>query len=1639
MRRIGRLASGFALFLALTGAAAHAQQPQTQMFAPPTLHGVLLDWCAHFGKDCGKPAADLFCREQHFDEATTFSIDQNAGQRGIPTLVFGDGSLCQGAQCSGFRQITCARTVAAQPQAPPAIVAPPPTIAAPPARQLTPAIVPQSQPRLPPVPPAVVQPLRPLSPPPPLPPQSQPPVIAQPPALSPTLPSEPPPAVAEPAPQVPLPHLRPAPPEIASPQPAVPPVAAREPVRPHIAALDPTAVAKLPMGEIHLVAPEVVPAYDVEIPNPIAGEIPTWDDETVFKWKPSNPNMADTYEIQFYNAFNTAQPVATAHVPGNQTYKRTSIQFLQDLLASAGVKPGANDDFWSLLWDAMGTKQGNILWEVAGYRNFSNSGVAQGTGGDDAAGGGSTEVQVAVSERWPLRAPDRANGYGACGANAASGIQTGSLYLFNKDANDAKRPQGVDYVYDLMQVKGAFSLANSPYASHPKEIMAPPQPGALINITVASYQFDNLFIDWGDGDVEPLTVDAVDQSQWDRKAPIALDNVPASHRYLNAGSYYVRIFQVSEQDLQKVDVSTLGIANKVAAAVAAQKAQGTEQTIDVGGYYGALLTQQGVGASIGGGAAGGPTSQQVGIGIGGGGNGGSVANAGFDPNKAALLQGGFPADVAARAYVVYCAHVTPTEPMDDVAFGDLNLYSADIVFDDSHAIDKANPIEGRVAACDDSAKARLNLKYIGKGTVTVTWKVDGVVVGGVTEHEIGPSPSRNAIELKAQAPPKQGTWLSDWQSLVVSEAMIGAGHKVTAEIKVKDKAPVKRLLLRPSKQGDPNAPPFISALVKVIQTLGPDGTLPVKALTAGPRTYTVVENAPGVPCHLRYMVMGGAFDVFVPDATKISSSGNTYSGSANLLVPFANQGQELTVPITFDGWQVENDSDVVAGALNVTDIADGTVNLPGLTVTLKALNGTAGTSDGKVDATIDVVGEGGGLRSSTGGAQPPKWTGETATLAPNGDWYRPEASTGMTKSVIGWSGFLIDADTVALDFSAKQGNGPGNVCGAAGADWIGARLDVAKVEPNLFHLDSVRLPVDDWIVGEGSGGAGLCGDLDASEPVPKRDLGEGSVAIHHITATVRGGFLKNAQYDMEVGVPILGVTIAGTGTLMQASGQEPKWDLSGLTGPAADLKLGTVRLQASNYQFGTDVTGWRVTADTKLTLTAEGKSFATVTANGVRYGLDGRIHFDDAAGATRTIGLSGNAALGQNPVILKSATLTGAGNGTTRLGIQVATSLHLSDALPSPDVTVGYAVVKSGDTVSATGPTSAGFEVKVAFPAADPGMTATIHPQYVGNANAGGAQSGIKFYAGPGNAAVDFFASNSPVQSAFVLGYSGSKDYWMTLSDYSLGPTGTPLIAPIINLFDVSGGLGYHVSTDKFVGLDDVRNIPPSTGTGLTFLAGITAGTPDHTTFTLDGQLKMTETDKVRFDFTSWLLKQKSGSTGDFTGFIQYGGGSFDGQIWGGLSILDGAVKVSADQGAVDMHFGSGGPWHIYLGNRNGPKIQASLLNLGGTDGYVMLDASGVFVGSGANINLGGSVGPFSATVKGWLAAELGVQPLVPRVSGSAKGGLSVKGCAFGLCVGPDASVTVKMAALPVDVSAEACFSVDLLLDTVGACGHVSL
>lgn len=84
--------------------------PNSTRFTYPSIRNVRVDWCRHWRSSCGRPAANLFCREMGFDRANRFSRDRGTGRRGIPTLVFGDGRICKGRRCQGFRRIVCVRS-----------------------------------------------------------------------------------------------------------------------------------------------------------------------------------------------------------------------------------------------------------------------------------------------------------------------------------------------------------------------------------------------------------------------------------------------------------------------------------------------------------------------------------------------------------------------------------------------------------------------------------------------------------------------------------------------------------------------------------------------------------------------------------------------------------------------------------------------------------------------------------------------------------------------------------------------------------------------------------------------------------------------------------------------------------------------------------------------------------------------------------------------------------------------------------------------------------------------------------------------------------------------------------------------------------------------------------------------------------------------------------------------------------------------------------------------------------------------------------------------------------------------------------------------------------------------------------------
>ncbi len=82
--------------------------PVTRTFFAPKIGGVRLDWCRRWAAECGRPAADAFCRRRGYRRAVSFSFARDIG-RWTNTRIISTGQICHGNFCDGFRRITCIR------------------------------------------------------------------------------------------------------------------------------------------------------------------------------------------------------------------------------------------------------------------------------------------------------------------------------------------------------------------------------------------------------------------------------------------------------------------------------------------------------------------------------------------------------------------------------------------------------------------------------------------------------------------------------------------------------------------------------------------------------------------------------------------------------------------------------------------------------------------------------------------------------------------------------------------------------------------------------------------------------------------------------------------------------------------------------------------------------------------------------------------------------------------------------------------------------------------------------------------------------------------------------------------------------------------------------------------------------------------------------------------------------------------------------------------------------------------------------------------------------------------------------------------------------------------------------------------
>lgn len=77
----------------------------SRVFKNPVWESKRLDVCLQWATNCGKPAADAFCKAKGFSEALHADPDFQPGNSS--TKVISSGRVCEGPRCRGFQQIVC--------------------------------------------------------------------------------------------------------------------------------------------------------------------------------------------------------------------------------------------------------------------------------------------------------------------------------------------------------------------------------------------------------------------------------------------------------------------------------------------------------------------------------------------------------------------------------------------------------------------------------------------------------------------------------------------------------------------------------------------------------------------------------------------------------------------------------------------------------------------------------------------------------------------------------------------------------------------------------------------------------------------------------------------------------------------------------------------------------------------------------------------------------------------------------------------------------------------------------------------------------------------------------------------------------------------------------------------------------------------------------------------------------------------------------------------------------------------------------------------------------------------------------------------------------------------------------------------
>lgn len=550
---------------------------------------------------------------------------------------------------------------------------------------------------------------------------------------------------------------------------------------PRVIKINPITVQKFPQGVIKLDAP-LGPSTESDQYVTYTAP-PVLNDSTVFQWHEQNPGLADYYELRVYardgRTLITTQRInpiriLTLGAPGGYTnslptYFRPDPAFLKQVLsfrlpagmfvfnnADAGLPP---DQLSSLL------QQGDLEWEVAGFHNYNKSGVTKtpvmlsGLNQLTQNSGETVDLQVELSDRWPLKAPQPPNGM-SCGNG---GFSTNNLNVQNFSRSSNNDPN--NYIGDLFGLGGTVDLSHSPYnVDYTFQTYVPAGStcgNQCLIKDIANVDVSNVYVDWGDGTVQSLVspLASSSQSSWDPSMTLVLptnNTSPMNHKYQSTGTFFIRLFQLSNDDLQNVSVSAVS-ASVDGPTTPFMRAALLNRMSSNGSMANGNLTQTAVQSNL----------KEIFTG----------AN-----------QGNSAASTAANdAYMLYCNQVNITTVEDQAADGPLHLKSindpdfgsydvktlkyvgpatqpgtrfnmetkkanAPVELQKSNSIQHgplppSDPPAAICSSCDEGMLATTAIHFYGHGPALVTWSVDGVQT--LQTIELGPSTQRKNL-------PRQG-------------------------------------------------------------------------------------------------------------------------------------------------------------------------------------------------------------------------------------------------------------------------------------------------------------------------------------------------------------------------------------------------------------------------------------------------------------------------------------------------------------------------------------------------------------------------------------------------------------------------------------------------------------------------------------------------------------------------------------------------------------------------------------------------------------------------------------------------------------------------------------------------------------------